>query len=165
MKDFVQIILLCVILLLQFIFLWVSFDKQVPIGIDSILTVVGWFAVYYFGFRQSKNKISLDKKIDIYDRLTRLKNSLDEAFIFNLITYVGHFKVFEITLTNPSKELLSYSKELGDRAFNSHKAFQKFDSCVRAWIFLMPKLEKVEVIVAREFYDFLEKTHLLKNAI
>jgi hypothetical protein len=142
-----------------------SFDKQVPIGIDSILTIVGWFAVYYFGFRQSKNKISLDKKISIYDKLTDLKQSLDDVFVFDLMTYTGHFKVFEITLTNPSRELLSYSQKLGDKAFNSHKAFQKFDSCVRAWIFLMPKLEKIEVIVAGEFYDFLDKAHTLKDAI
>ena len=161
-----QIFLLCIILLLQLIFLWVSIDKEMPIELNSILTILGWLAVYYFGFRQLKNKISLDRKIIIYDRLTKLKQSLDEAFVFNLMTYVSHFKVFEISiLANPSKELLDYSEDLGKKSFNSHKTFQNLDNCIRAWIFLMPKLESAGIIVAKEFYDFLEKTDSLKEAV
>lgn len=164
--------LLLIILALQTLFILISYDNRVPLSLDNILTltgliltVAGWFAVYYFGFRQSKNKINLDRKIIIYDRLTELKQSLDDAFVFDLMAYVGYFKIFEIALDNPAKELLDYSKQLGENSYNAHKAFQKFDNCVRAWIFLMPNLEEVEVVAAKEFDAYLKKVDLLKEAV
>jgi hypothetical protein len=165
MKNSAQTIILCVILLLQIIFLWASYDNKAPIKIDSILTIIGWLAIYFIGIKQFKNQKIVNKKIDIYGELTKLRESLDEAFIFQLIVFIKYFRIFEIDIKERGPELLKYSKDLSARSFDAHKSFQKFHNCISAWISLMPKLEKTEVILSKEYYKFLDKTYKLKDEI
>ena len=95
MQRTVQTIILVIILLLQVIFLLIAWNNKTSITLANIIAILnllliasGFLIVYYFGLRQIKEELLLNKKMEIYEKLAKLGISFRNHFSFKLTVYM-----------------------------------------------------------------------------
>ncbi len=167
-NENIFLILLGLILFLQLVFLWIAYNKGGNITFGNILsvlsltlTVLGWFMIYYLGFRQSKKTISIEKKIEIYEKLVEIEYRLFNKHLIDLDVTVN----FSVIDYNNQKKIGDHFLNLSKKIFKTQKCFQEFVSCAYAWLFLMPGLEKARYLLEKEFNDFIKELRSYCNLL
>lgn len=124
--------------------------------VTAILTVFGWFAVFWFGLRQQKKQMRHEAKMKVYEELFNLKKLVDEQSVplgLLLNPFSVPFLIMEWTKkeTDPIKANLKaleiwreYSMDLKEKTYSFGRAYLKFWTHAEMWLTLMPKLRKAK---------------------
>lgn len=151
-KSNIQIVLLAVILFLQVVFTWKAYRIGNSVSSGNILTILGWIIIASAGYYQMRVNIRSQRKIDVYSKLIEFKDSLDKDFAYDLVVNIA-FNIF--AEFENYDEFEEYDKKLTSKISKAYWSYDRFNSCFRNWLFLMPSLEKAGYILSEEFNKFM----------
>lgn len=105
---------------------------------NMMLTIFGWWAVYYFGFRKSKKEININQKINIYEKI--IYQNVDrvlESYYQVSVLIVNKDSVRECNIRSErdfyKKLLRGNSAQLIIAQSDFWKNFQRMNDLFQAW--------------------------------
>jgi hypothetical protein len=143
-------------------------DHFGPISI--LLTIIGWFAIFYFNIRQQRKQIQSNAKMKIYEELYNLKKEIDDKekyLSFLLSPFSAPFLEMEYadrSITSGKINLKAleiwgkYLEKLRKETFSFNRAYLKLWVHFKMWICIMPDLKKMY----KELFE-IQLTQLTNN--
>ena len=130
---------------------------------DGLLTVLGWFTVFFFGVRATKIQQRNSVRLEIYRELHTLKSRVDRSSIelgVLLSKYSLPFLAMEWAEKSsvglgegktPGQLWLENNKKIIDAISHFEENNQAFLNATSIWISIMPNLKTARNILAAEF--------------
>ncbi|MCK9573639.1 MAG: hypothetical protein M0R20_04500 [Candidatus Omnitrophica bacterium] len=128
-------------------------DHSGPISI--LLTIIGWFAVFYFNIRQQEKQIQLNAKMKVYEELCNLKKEVDDKgrdLNFLLNPFSAPFLEMEYADRSIKQKQINlkaleiwgkYLEKLSKGTFSFVRAYLELWVHFKRWICIMPDLKKM----------------------
>lgn len=149
-------ILLATLIVLNLVIFWFKTDASViEFGdfisiIAAIIMIFGWWSTYYFGIRKDKKQLSLDKKMEIYNRLVELfweiQKELYNHFILNKVSAKSEI----------GKNKVEYGGKLSKLSNNLYAKFDEFYYHYDSYLFLMPKMSDAGKYLRDEVWELYQ---------
>lgn len=147
--------------------------------IQIILTILGWFAIFYFGLRQQRINTKEAAKLKVYEEFWRSRNKLQDSFneLSTLFLSGPPFILMESTsiLGNVTKDLAhiqkgqqdaleylnKYLNSVQEANTNFSNQFLEFWRSLEMWLHVMPELETAVRTLTSEYTIINEKVSKL----